>query len=378
MVLRGEALAKPSYSILRSLGGGGTGDVHLAEHKIFGRNCVQKTYSTFGLEDAAACQEPRILDRMEHAHVADVTEAQFVDQGGAITFVSRYYEGRCIRYALEDGYRFSILQSLRLATQVLQALSYVAADPGLQLVHRDLKPGNIFTDEDRRNAWLGDFGSAARMDDEGLVDGIEATLLYQPPESGPPDGRMGVTGDIYGLGLTIFEMLNGPFNYETLDRSAEAMDRRVTRGQRSLPESTFVFDPCVPARLRTIVRRAISPDPSRRHQSATEMRDELRRLVSIDWTRTEGVRSLEGTWIGLWPPRLPTRKKRLYKVESTVLRGGKARGMLRFVATQAMSASGDFARFGVDDATLDPADRASADRFFEAVAEKASHLMPAR
>lgn len=378
MVMTGEVLSKPSYEILRSLGGGRTGEVHLAEHKVFGRECVQKTYSTLGLEDAAACQEPRILDRIEHDHIAKVTEAQFVERGDAITFVSKYYEGRCIRYAQEEeDYRFSILQGVRLATQVLQALSYVAGEPGLRLVHRDVKPGNIFTDLDRRNAWLGDFGSAARMDENGLVDGIAGTLLYQAPESGPIDGRMGATGDIYGLGLTLFEMLNGPFDYQSLDQDAAILDRRVTKGLRSLPESKFVFDPSVPRRLRTIVRKAISADPLDRQQSATEMRDQLRKVVAIDWKRTEGLRSLDGVWIGPWPPRLSGNKRRIYKVESALLRAGVSRGKLRFRATQAVSASAAFARFGVDDVTLEPDDRAGADRFFEAVSAKAAQLKPA-
>ena len=57
MALRGERLNKPSYSVLRSLKGGAGGEVYEADHLVFGRRCVQKTYSTFGLEDAAAHRE---------------------------------------------------------------------------------------------------------------------------------------------------------------------------------------------------------------------------------------------------------------------------------------------------------------------------------
>jgi hypothetical protein len=61
MALRGEKLDKPSYEILRSLKGGKSGSVHMVDHKVFDRPCVQKTYSTLGLEDAAAHREPRAL-----------------------------------------------------------------------------------------------------------------------------------------------------------------------------------------------------------------------------------------------------------------------------------------------------------------------------
>jgi len=49
MALKGERIDKPSYAILRSIKGGGAGEVHEAKHLVFGKKCVQKTYSTIGL-----------------------------------------------------------------------------------------------------------------------------------------------------------------------------------------------------------------------------------------------------------------------------------------------------------------------------------------
>ena len=61
MTHRGERIDKPSRAILRSQKGGSTGAVYEVDHKVFGRKCVQKTYSTFGLEEAIAHQEPWAL-----------------------------------------------------------------------------------------------------------------------------------------------------------------------------------------------------------------------------------------------------------------------------------------------------------------------------
>jgi len=101
-MLRGERKDKPSYAILRSLNGGRTGDVYEVDHKVFGRKCVQKTYSTLGLEDALAHQEPRLLHSIEHPHVVEVLEAQYDPEiADAITFVSVFYEGGSIADAFD-------------------------------------------------------------------------------------------------------------------------------------------------------------------------------------------------------------------------------------------------------------------------------------
>lgn len=376
MALRGERLDKPSYAILRSMKGGASGEVYEADHLVFGRKCVQKTYSTLGLEDAAAHKEPRLLHRIKHDHVAEVLEAQYDSEvDDAITFVSIYYEGRCIAKAFDEGYRFSVHRALRLTMQVLDALAFVHNDPDLLVIHRDVKPGNVFLDAPRTYARLGDWGSAARIDADGQVAGIEGSLLYTPPEAGPPDGRMSVTGDVYAAGMTLFEMLNGPFDYANID--PQKADARVTRGLRALPESAFLFAPHIPDRLRSVVRKAIRSRPGERHQSASDFIAQLQRVRCIDWTLTEGS-DLDSCWEGTWPPNVTESRRRRYKVRSSILGGGADRGKRRLQATQAMPASEHFARFGVDDVTVGTDDRAAVDRFFAAVEARAAQRSPAR
>lgn len=376
MALRGERMDKPSYAILRSLKGGKTGDVYEVDHKVFGRKYVQKTYSTLGVEDAVAHQEPRLLHTIEHPHVVEVLEAQYdPDVENAITFVSVYYEGGSVADAFDGDYRFSIHQALRLTVHVLDALAHVHTHDELRVIHRDVKPGNVFLDADRAKAWLGDWGSAARMEADGSVAGIEGSPLYTPPEGGPADGRMAVTGDIYSAGLTAFEMLNGPLDYANIDPAT--VDRRLSHGQRALPESAFVFAPHIAGSVRSVIRKAMRADPIQRYQSASEFIAALRAARCVDWTHVEG-HDLDGTWEGTWPPNVPLDRRRRYLVRSSIVGGGRHRGMRRLEAFQAPSATASFARFGVDDATVDATDRGAVDRFFEAVAAKAAQRAPAR
>src|SRR6202035_813253 len=104
MPLYGDKKDEPTDAILRSLSGGSVGEVREVHHKGFDRRCVQKTYSTVGLEDAAAYQEPRLLHAIKRPHVVEVLDAQPDPEiERAITFVATYYEGGAILNALTDG-----------------------------------------------------------------------------------------------------------------------------------------------------------------------------------------------------------------------------------------------------------------------------------
>jgi serine/threonine protein kinase len=374
--LRGERLKKPSYSHLRTVGEGAVADAWICDHDIYGTKVVQKRYSTIGLEDAAAFREPRILQRIKHDHIVRVLEAQWdPEQAEAITFVTVYCEGRSIAKALEDDYRFSVGQALVLTRHLLSALAYAHTDPGLKIVHRDVKPGNGFLSEDRRTLYLGDWGSAAEMDAAGTVAGIEGTLLYMPPEGGPPDGRLGVTGDIYGAALTLFEMLCGALPYAEMD--PVALDRRVTRGLPALPPAAFVFAPHVSGQVRAIVRKGMRPKPETRFQKASDFITAINAVNSIDWCHVAGE-DMDGQWEGTFPMRLPEHRRRRYSVDSYILGGGKDRGRRRLEARQAVSVDGKLARFGVEDETVDASDRAALERFFAAVEASAAQRAPAR
>jgi serine/threonine protein kinase len=376
MPLRGERLDKPSYSHLRSLSGGVTGEAWVSDHDVYDIKVVQKRYSTIGMEDAAAVREPQLLQRIRHPNVIRVLEAQWDPElQNAITFVTPYCKGKCIAKALEEDYRFSVSQALGLTIQLLEALAYAHHDSSLRIIHRDVKPGNAFLDEHRRTLYLGDWGSAATMDAAGQVAGIEGTLLYMAPEAGPPDGRIGITADIYGAGMTLYEMLCGALPYESMD--PVKLDRRVTRGLPALPPAALTLAPHLSPVLRRIVRKATAPKPDVRYERASVFITALRRYSGIDWRHAEG-RDLDGEWDGTWPPHLREERRRRYRVRSYVLSSGPHRGKRRLEAYQANSPAGASARFGVDDVTLHADDREGVERFFAAVEARAAHLVPAR
>jgi serine/threonine protein kinase len=373
--LRGEAHRKTYELRDRIAGGPTTDDVYLAWHTVFQGPCVQKRVRVHGLEDALASNEPAFLDKLDHKHIVEVREAQWdPDQPGAITFVMRYYGGGSIQQALRTDYRFSVHQAIDLTVHVLDALAYV--DRRFNAVHRDVKPGNVLMDEDRATGYLSDFGSAATLDAKGEALAVQGTDHYRPPEA-KSSGRVGRAADLYGVGMTLFEMLNGRLRWETHDFAK--VEERLQSGRRALPDSMLSqYAPHIPDRLRRIVNKAIARDPAKRFGTAEEFIRALKKakLESIDWEHVEGD-GLVGTWIGTWPAKRPVDRRTTYRVTSHLLAAGPNRGKLRLEADYCRTGTSAW-REAVKETTVAAGDRTGIATFFTKVEVKAAQREPAR
>jgi eukaryotic-like serine/threonine-protein kinase len=368
--LRGENPSKPTYRIRERLGDGRGDLVYLADHDIFSVPCVQKTVRMHGLEDALASSEPGFLDRLEHPRIVPVREAQWDPAGEhAITFVMPYFPGGSVHDALISDYRFSIGQAITIAVDALDALAYLHRK--WSALHRDTKPGNVVLDEDRQHGYLMDFGSAALIGADGRADAVLGTSIYRPPESRTL-GRVGVDADLYGIAFMLFEMLNGRVAWETMD--LQAVEARLQKGQRALPDKDFEFAPHVPERLRRCVRKALNRDPAKRFASAEGFITALRKVTTIDWRHETGGLT-NGVWLGSWPPHASPAQRAEYRVTTRVLQSGKSRGQL-LVESDIRRPGGDW-RQAVADARLDAADRAALASVFGAVEINAAQRAPA-
>jgi len=371
MPLRGEA-ARKTYTRHRPI----ARSVWIASHEILGENCIQKTYEPAGREDSIAFAEPRLLIELDHPNITPLREAQFdPDRQGHVTLVMRYYPGGSVFDALHtDSSCLSTGKVVQILQGVTDALVYLHVTKGC--LHRDIKPKNILLSEDHRLGYLSDFGSAVRLDpatnDAAL---IRTTLLYQAPE-GVAAGRLGPPADVYALGLTAFEMVNGLLPYADLD--VRTLDRRVNLGQRALPSRMLergAFAPHVPDALYRIIRRTVDADPFER-PSASALLRELRALQSVDWRRVGGE-GLTGTWLGRWPPRLRTERQVELQVSSRLLRAGRDRGQVRVVGAYRTATSGGWRSVGIDPITVSDHDVAALSAFFKAIDAKAASRWPA-
>lgn len=372
MPLRGESAHRKTYEVRGPLPGG-KGAIVVADHKIFGRLCVQKVADLHGTSGELAFQEPRLLDRINHPCITPIGEVQFdPDRPQAITFIMPLYEGGSVDHALTESHQFSLHSALTISRNIADALDYLHETMGY--IHRDMKPGNILMDLGRANGFLADFGSAAKVEDDGKVPAIAGTLFYLPPEA-RLEGRIGRDADIYGLGLSMFEIVNGRLRWEDVDGAK--MQIRLVEGKRAMPDSMLQrWEPHVPDRLRRIIRKAVRVEPSRRYQSAQELLRDLNALKCVDWKRTDGE-TLDGEWEGTWPPAARAKERARVTLESRLLGAGRDRGNRRLVARYKRPTMAIW-RSVVGEVTISPDDDRGVAQFFRAVEARLAQLIPAR
>ncbi|MFO0892678.1 MAG: serine/threonine-protein kinase [Isosphaeraceae bacterium] len=175
----------------------------------------------------------------------------------------------------------------RVGLQAARALEYAH---GRGVLHRDIKPANLLLDL-RGVVWVGDFGLAkAGDDDEASRTGdLAGTVRYMAPERfrGEADAR----SDVYGLGLTLYEMLTLRTAYEPAPPMA--MMHRIASEP---PPHPLVLNPRLPADLVNVVLKAIAREPSDRYGSARELADDLERFLEDRPIHARRVGLVERAW----------------------------------------------------------------------------------
>ena len=156
----------------------------------------------------------------------------------------------------------------KIARSFAEALSY-AHNQGV--LHRDIKPANLLIDT-AGNVWLADFGLAKAIEshDVSRTGDVVGTLRYMSPEqfAGKPDHR----SDIYGLGLTIYELLTLQPAYDDASRSHLLFEKNKTHRPPTSPSKLVRH---LPRDLETIVMKACSLDPELRYQTAAALEMDL-------------------------------------------------------------------------------------------------------
>ncbi len=175
----------------------------------------------------------------------------------------------------------------RISIQVADALAY-AHNQGI--LHRDIKPANILLDAEGV-AWVTDFGLAKADDSIELTTqgDIVGTLRYMAPERFR--GRADRRSDVYGLGLTLYEMLTLQSPFGTGDRAL--LTERILHSEPPRPRRV---DPRIPRDLETIVLKAIAKEPGRRYDDASGLADDLRRFLSDRPIRARRTPPWEHGW----------------------------------------------------------------------------------
>ncbi len=270
------------YETLRTLHLGGS-EVRVKVNAVTGSKQVCKRVSTFGREDTLAVNEAVLLREIDHPNVAkifDVAEVAGMDSALACyELIMPFYErGSIFDAMVKRNERFSIGEARDIAVKALRGIGHLH-DVGI--LHRDVKPGNVFLSDDGSIAKVGDLGEAARMDVQGIADPLLSPQYWSAPETFTGDPYT-VQADIFALGMSLVEMLSGPFPYNQYTR--ESLARRLSDGRPAVLPRHLVAAPHVPRSLSRIVSKATNPNPASRFQSAHAMIDQLLRARFVDWS----------------------------------------------------------------------------------------------
>jgi eukaryotic-like serine/threonine-protein kinase len=268
------------YQVLSRIGGGGMGEVFLAQDTSLGRKVALKLLRTDLTRNEERLrrfrQEARAASSLNHPNILTIHE---IGQDDTLQFIAtEYVEGETLREHITRG-RMTLDQALDAAVQTTNALS-AAHQAGI--VHRDIKPENIMV---RRDGYVKvlDFG-LAKLAERNVEDAEATTLLNTRPgiimgtvNYMSPEQVRGVAvderTDIWSLGVVLYEMVTGeaPFKGETPSDVMAA----VLKGEAPLMTE---YAAEIPHELERIVRKALNKKEEERYQSAQELLIDLKSL----------------------------------------------------------------------------------------------------
>jgi len=270
------------YRVVRFLGEGGKKRVYVCHDATLDRDVAFSLIKTEGIDEEGVARlrrEAQAMARLgDHPHVVAVYDMG--DEDGQPYLVSQLMDGGDVDGLMEraEGHRLAIEQAVRIADQVCQALEYAHARG---IVHRDLKPGNVWLTGDGA-AKLGDFGLAVAVDRSRLTQAgmMVGTVAYMPPEQAT-GGQVTPRSDLYSLGCMLYETVCGrpPFVGE---ESVAIIGQHLNIP----PVAPSWHRPDCPPGLEALMLRLLEKDPSRRPQSAAEVRQALLSNVGAQGERS--------------------------------------------------------------------------------------------
>jgi len=315
MTENNRPLIAGTYKIIEEIGSGGGGVVYLSEHIRLGKKVVLKADKrTLSAKPEVLRREVDALKNLSHTYIPQVYD--FIEEAGTIYTVMDFIDGDSFDKPLKQGVRFTQVEVIEWACQLLEALSYLHNRPPHGILHADIKPANIMLTP-QGDVRLIDFNIALALGEEGAV-AVGRSFGYASPEHYGQDFSSGtksqntntsittdlstetvvdvsdvetvletnqqtnsqrnlsysysssktimlnVRSDIYSLGATLYHILTG--------------EKPARNAPEVKPISPKDYSPAVIA----IIAKAMNPDQEQRWNTAEEMLDAFKRLREND------------------------------------------------------------------------------------------------
>jgi eukaryotic-like serine/threonine-protein kinase len=250
----------PGYNIIRKLGSGQTSHVYLASHIRLGQLALKlprdELYHRPILRRMFENEVQITLSIKEDEHIVQAYEG-FPTGKNAFLAIQYCPGGTLDQLLLEQG-KLPLEQAVQLILDVAMGVAHTHSK---QVLHRDVKPANVFLTENKR-AKLGDFGTGVFITEQSLDERV-GTAFYMAPElfEGKPPS---IQSDIYSLGVLTYEVLAG-----TRPFSGESYDQLMLQHLTGFPDPLRKYRPDITSEVSQVVAQAMSRDATRRFQSVS-------------------------------------------------------------------------------------------------------------
>jgi len=275
-------LVAGKYRLLEVIGEGGMGVVYLAEHELIEKRVALKVlrpeYSSRAELVSRFQQEAISASRIKHPNVLDVFDFGQLEDG-SFFLAMEYLKGHDLSHELADGKTLTPVRAIQIALQATRAL---AAAHGRGVVHRDMKPENVFlhsSEDGDETVKIVDFGIAQlksedkpgqepqgrrRLTRTGMIFGTPEYMSPEQAAGRPVDLRV----DVYALGVILYEMFTGavPFTSDSFMAVLSAHMNRPIPPMRSVVPELVISE-----ELEAVVYKALEKEPDQRFQSMKEL-----------------------------------------------------------------------------------------------------------
>ena len=265
-----------SYQILDVLGRGGMGIVYRAKDLMLDKDVAVKMMDARLDPEGRLLkrfqEEARSLARLQHPNIVGIYTLRESQLG--LCIVMEFVKGKNLSDIIKENGALPLGRLKKIFLQCLNALEHAHTEG---IIHRDIKPSNIMlTDQDMVK--ITDFGLAKRLDPSPIASTMLAggTLYYSSPEQLDSLADVDYRGDIYSLGMTMYEALTGKIPFA--DTASDfRIGRLLSKGTSLSPEK---LRPNLPDDIVRLVMKAIHKDPAKRFRSAGAMAEALQNCAT--------------------------------------------------------------------------------------------------
>ncbi|XP_068708228.1 uncharacterized protein [Montipora foliosa] len=233
-------------------------------------------------------REVEMLKQANHPRIVEVISI-YISKKNELSIVMEFMAGGNLKdYLKEHGGQGKIF-TVRFIEDIGSAIDHLHS---LDIMHRDVKPENIFLSEDHKVLKLGDFGLARATEGTGHTKTAIGSYRYMAPEVISTGGHYSKKADVHSFGLCLIEVLSGKTVYAGIERDKSVFDIKMSGVKPSIPSIPVEkFGKEMAMKITNIIKKCLEPE---------EFRPDMRRILSTLRKKSSSSESRSG-WCSLEP-----------------------------------------------------------------------------